>query len=119
MPRKNPYREWSDEEKDKHSSYQYKLDNDGQPRWRKAHFKFKYNLTLEEYQLMAEAQEFKCAICFGPPETMLYVDHNHVTNRVRGLLCRECNAGLGFFKDNVENLRRAARYIESEPNEND
>ena len=41
----------------------------------------------------------------------LAIDHDHATNTFRGLLCQECNLGLGKFKDNAENLIRAAEYI--------
>lgn len=39
------------------------------------------------------------------------VDHDHVTGKVRGLLCRQCNSALGFAGDNPERLERLARYL--------
>tara|TARA_R110000868_G_scaffold370739_2_gene634225 strand:+ start:2090 stop:2503 length:414 start_codon:yes stop_codon:yes gene_type:complete len=71
-------------------------------------------ITEEEYEDKKIAQSFKCAIC-GMHESSLSkslaIDHDHATNTFRGLLCQECNLGLGKFKDNAENLIRAAEYI--------
>lgn len=81
--------------------------------------KYRYGLTLEQYDLIWEAQEGVCVIC-GKPEITertpgvvfsLCVDHDHKTGRIRGLLCRRCNAGLGNFKDSADNLTRAAAYL--------
>lgn len=41
----------------------------------------------------------------------LYIDHCHKTNQVRGLLCFSCNSALGHFKDNVESLKKAIKYL--------
>lgn len=73
----------------------------------------KYNLSLDEYNSTLKEQDGLCALCFGPPDDeRLYVDHCHVTGRVRGLLCRRCNLTLGFARDDPELLRRMAIYVE-------
>jgi hypothetical protein len=59
---------------------------------------------------MAQIQSGCCAIC--GVETQLYVDHNHITDTVRELLCDLCNKGLGHFKESPEALRKAAVYLE-------
>ena len=78
-----------------------------------------YNLTLECYNRLVELQGDCCAIC-GTKESKgtatlnrWYVDHNHATGEVRGLLCSPCNTGLGNFYDNAETLRRAADYLDT------
>lgn len=80
---------------------------------RAAQFKIKYGLTLEEYEAMKIAQGNACAICGNPPNGHnLYVDHDHATGVVRALLCRNCNAGVGYFADDPARMRAAAEYVE-------
>jgi len=70
-----------------------------------------YGITIDDYASLVESQESKCAICNETPKT-LYVDHNHETGKVRGLLCMKCNAGLGLFKDKQSNLQNAVAYLQ-------
>ena len=83
---------------------------------RRAHLKRKFNMTLEEYNVMSEAQDHKCYICgkseMNNKNKVLCVDHNHETGAVRGLLCGLCNTGLGNFLDNKERLIKAIKYLE-------
>jgi peptide methionine sulfoxide reductase MsrB len=63
---------------------------------------------------MVEEQGGLCAICQKPYDwetSALYIDHCHTTGKVRGLLCRNCNKGLGHFFDDVANLARAIEYL--------
>lgn len=79
-----------------------------------------YGITLVEYNEMLEIQEGLCAIC-GNPETSrdhrtkelraLAVDHNHDTGEVRGLLCGDCNTGIGLLQDDIELLLNAIDYL--------
>lgn len=73
----------------------------------------KYGMTADEYDTQAKAQQHLCLVCgeAQPPDRPLVVDHCHKEGHVRGLLCRDCNVGLGFFKDNPETLRSAAIYL--------
>lgn len=71
-------------------------------------------ITVEEYNMMFEAQQGVCKICGRPdPLGRLAIDHDHTTNKVRGLLCRACNLALGNFGDSVERLERAIAYLKS------
>ena len=79
----------------------------------------KYGITLEEYKKLLDKQNNKCAICSQDIDSdsrkkNLSVDHCHKTGRVRGLLCSNCNSGLGFFKESVELLGKAKRYLNLE-----
>ncbi|WP_063803523.1 endonuclease VII domain-containing protein [Streptomyces silvensis] len=71
----------------------------------------RYGLTPEAFEQMAEAQGNACAICRDPGE--LHVDHSHDKGHVRGLLCNNCNNGLGRFRDNPDFLLRAADYAKA------
>ena len=91
--------------------------NDNSEKSKNRHLKRKYNINLEEYNRLWEEQEGCCKIC-GEHETVqdksLVVDHNHETNKVRGLLCNDCNSGIGFLKDNITVLAKAIEYLEKE-----
>lgn len=89
---------------------------DSHPEARLAQRIKKYGITVDEYMEMYMAQDGKCAICgaeVGNAEgDRLYVDHNHRTGKVRGILCSNCNLGIGKFFDNIELLRKAIQYLE-------
>lgn len=83
----------------------------------------RYDLTPEAYQELWDAHDGKCGICGdGFPITTrdllvnghrgVDIDHCHDSKRVRGLLCHQCNIGLGSFRDNPQALMNAARYIQ-------
>jgi hypothetical protein len=86
----------------------------GKEAQRKSNLKSKYGLSPEEYDNKLANQNHKCAIC-GLDETenkkKLAVDHDHSTGKVRDLLCINCNTGLGMFKENIDNLATAIKYL--------
>ena len=75
-----------------------------------------YGVSKEWFDSILKAQGGVCAICTSPDTGLkgkaFAVDHNHKTNRVRGLLCSKCNTALGSFKDSVELLKSAIAYLE-------
>lgn len=73
--------------------------------------KTRFGITREDYAQMLVDQNNSCAICNKPIGWEAAVDHCHKTNKVRGLLCRNCNLGLGGFKDDVEIIRKAIAYV--------
>lgn len=78
------------------------------------HYMGKFGLSLEEVEARAVDQGNVCAICVGPPTARwnrLYLDHNHQTGKVRGLLCDRCNRGLGLFGDNAARIANALIYL--------
>jgi len=72
---------------------------------------WKYGMTVEQYDKLLEKQNGVCAICKRSPEQMLAVDHCHETGRVRGLLCRSCNLGIGHLDDDVSKVWAAMEYL--------
>jgi hypothetical protein len=72
-----------------------------------------YGITSEQFDALMVSQGGLCAICHGPPNMnkTLFVDHHHTTDVVRGLLCGQCNTGLGYFKDDATRLIAAAEYL--------
>jgi len=73
--------------------------------------KIKYGISREDYAQMLVNQNNQCAICKIQIGWEAAVDHCHTTNKVRGLLCRKCNLGLGGFKDDIETIRKAIAYV--------
>lgn len=76
-----------------------------------------YGITLEQYNELLAKQNGMCAICGSPPgdgrSKYLHVDHCHLTKKVRGLLCGNCNQGLGRFEHDVGVLSEAIRYLQA------
>jgi hypothetical protein len=76
----------------------------------------------QSYQALLDSQNGGCAICGvcdghrsnGGQTCRLALDHDHQTGRLRGLLCNNCNQGLGRFKDSVALLEAALRYLKRE-----
>lgn len=78
------------------------------------HLKWKYGITLDQWNQMFQDQNGLCLICKTdkPTGSGWHTDHDHVTGKVRGILCNNCNIGLGAYRDNPELLRKAADYLE-------
>lgn len=73
-----------------------------------------YGITEEIYNSMLEKQNSRCAICYihqSEFKKSFHIDHCHETGKVRGLLCRNCNIGLGHFKDSVTLLNNTIKYL--------
>jgi len=77
--------------------------------------RYLYNgFTHEQYVALLEAQDGRCAICRTDTpggKGGFHLDHDHATGAVRGLLCTNCNMGLGRFADDPARLRAAAEYL--------
>lgn len=80
-----------------------------------------FKITEEQYKEMFISQNNNCAICNNPEIALtnkgdriknLAIDHCHTTNKVRGLLCGNCNHTLGKVKDNIEILKSMINYLE-------
>ena len=71
-----------------------------------------FGISPEQYQALLTEQEGRCKICGRLPQSRrLSVDHCHATGKVRGLLCGQCNHGIGNFQDDPRLLKAAAEYL--------
>jgi hypothetical protein len=77
------------------------------------HLMRRYGISAAEVEELIAEQGGVCAICLtGKPE---HVDHDHRTGRVRGILCFNCNGGLGQMRDRVDVLLAAVDYLGEKP----
>lgn len=75
----------------------------------------RHGITKEMYDTMYKEQSGNCYIC-NKHEIKLHIDHNHITGKVRHLLCKECNLALGLLKENVGSLKNMIDYLEKDRN---
>lgn len=80
--------------------------------------KYLHGISQEEFDAMLDNQGHMCYICGKKHDVTvprgkgkLHVDHNHLTGKIRGLLCHRCNAVLGFVEDNESILLKATEYL--------
>jgi hypothetical protein len=93
----------------------YELNKDHiKKRSRNYIIKTKYGLSAEDYNRLLKEQEYKCKICGINLKdgNRTHIDHNHTTNKLRGILCLNCNVGIGMFKENKNLLKEAIKYLE-------
>ncbi len=76
---------------------------------RDSRMRARYGIEFADFERMIAAQEGRCLVC--DEAARLVIDHNHETGAIRGLLCRNCNSGIGLLGDSVELLRRAIAYL--------
>lgn len=73
---------------------------------------YKYGINKNDFDKLLSDQNNVCAICEEESDyNSLNVDHDHLTGRVRGLLCGNCNKGIGLFKDSSDLLIKASKYL--------
>ena len=84
-------------------------------RYRNYVLKKKFGITLQEYIDLFDKQGKKCAVCGKENKNKkpFPLDHCHKTGKVRGILCSQCNSGIGLFYDNVAFLKSAIEYLET------
>lgn len=102
----------------RHASAQYcsegcRREHAGPAIRRRCRLKTVFGISVEEFDAIIEQQGGGCAICGASKNTdgrQLHVDHCHNEGFIRGVLCADCNLGLGKFADDPERLERAASY---------
>jgi hypothetical protein len=73
-----------------------------------------YGILPHQFESMMKNQDYKCAICGIHKDNYkkeFAIDHCHNTNKIRGLLCTNCNTGIGMLQDNIEILNSAIKYL--------
>lgn len=99
------------------------LYNKTQRAWRKTkpslvdsyQIKSRYGLTLEKFDAMLIDQHFQCKICkinISHFKRRVCIDHDHITKKIRSLLCSGCNSSLGKMKYSIESFNNAIKYIQ-------
>lgn len=81
---------------------------------RHSDLKRQYGITLREYNDLLKKQKGGCALCGKTSKQQgkaLAVDHNHKTNKIRGILCSKCNTGIGMLGDTYAQVAKAAKYL--------
>lgn len=111
--------EYDHKDRESRIAYHRRRRSEIGPKRTDADLKRVYGISLAEYADIAAKQNNKCAICFNPETQFrgnrlraLAVDHCHTTGKVRGLLCSDCNTGIGKLKDDPKILQSAIRYLE-------
>lgn len=108
-------KEWRERNPERHKAYQaeYRRRPDRKRAMRDLYYRRTFGISADEFDAMLEAQGGVCAICRQRPEreASLHVDHCHRTGRIRGILCVNCNQGIGKLGEDPELFRRAAEYL--------
>lgn len=108
-------RKWREDNLERFQENQRRMRNtpEGKLRQRAGHLKRKLGMTIEQYDVLLEAQGGGCFICGRPPreDISLHVDHDHSTGKVRGILCFCCNNALADFQEDPALLSKAAAYL--------
>ena len=80
---------------------------------RSHHFQYRYGITIEQLSELIKTANNKCQIC-GSVFSKInkpHVDHDHKTKVIRGILCRNCNTGIGMLRDSPKILKLAIEYL--------
>ncbi len=104
------HKKWREANLEKARSYGREWRKNNRKKKRAYRLSKEYGMSLDQYDKLFLEQGGRCKIC-GCFDANLVIDHCHDLHIVRGLLCSDCNKGLGFFKDHVLRLERAIDYL--------
>ena len=109
--------EWVRAERIKSKEYRINNSEQFKKTIRNSTLKKKYGINIEQYNEIFKNQGYVCAIC-GSDKPRGYgrmcVDHNHLTGKIRGILCQPCNTSIGKMMENPNLIRKLALYVESD-----
>lgn len=130
LQRRISHRKWVKKDLSRYNSKQLAWANKNKEKRtyqaRSSYLRRKFDLTIEDVNKMVKEQDNKCAICgslyeqiidkLGRKKINFHIDHNHQTGEIRGLLCNDCNWGVGYFKDSVVLLENTKKYLSHNSN---
>jgi len=111
---------WRAKDRKKFNQYMSEWKSNNLDKVRQYKWKERYGITPEQYNEMLISQGGVCVICEQEETAQhntsnrvqkLAVDHDHVTGKIRGLLCQDCNRGIAKFHDNVPRMKNAIKYL--------
>lgn len=110
---KEYHKQWYQKNKDKANAASRAYTQNNYEKIRNNKLLRKFGITLEQYKQMLDKQDGGCKICQikDPGQRDFAVDHDHKTNKIRGLLCGPCNTLLGLAKEKVDTLSKAIEYL--------
>ena len=107
---------WNAANKDKRMETCRRYRQNNPHKSREYGLKRRHNLTSSEWDAKFQSQDCRCKICgtnVSQGITPWHTDHCHSTGILRGILCHNCNRGLGYFQDNIQSLSSAIEYLNS------
>jgi hypothetical protein len=89
-------------------------------RWRtEIRYTYKNKISGDDYYWMLSLQDDGCYICCtkipGGGKNHFFVDHQEEPYKIRGLLCSQCNSGIGMLKHDERRLKKAIKYLDENP----
>jgi len=113
---KDGYHHYCKECHSNNTKLKYSSDTEFRERRKTLQLKIKYNLSPIDFIAILKKQNNKCCICNNPfySKRTTFIDHSHKNGKVRGLLCPKCNNILGNCNDDVDILKSAIKYLESQ-----
>lgn len=111
-------KKWREKNRDKHNAMSKIWQKENPIRVRDNNLR-RIGFTFKLFNQALNIQNNKCAICSIDfrtlPKKSIHADHCHITNKPRGILCQNCNSGLGHFFDSIPSLKGAIEYLRNSP----
>jgi len=104
----------------KHHARRMKTDRRYKESKRESYLRFKYGIGCEEYEELLSKQDHTCAVCGKELKSRgghTHLDHDHITGKIRGMLCTNCNRGIGHLQESITVLEAAVVYLKEHNNE--
>ena len=109
------YKKYNSTHKEQRKKYNKEYQKTHKEYLKQYFIKYKYGLSKTEYDNLLLSQNNRCAICKEPLDSQnphnVIIDHNHLTGKIRGILCRKCNLAIGQLRDNPEYAYNAFLYL--------